>query len=118
MAVKSPHDIGRLAREQRKKRGLSQQSLALVSRCGLSFVRELEQGKPKCHIGKFLSVCEVLGLELDTVLGQRHPEIICPGSKVRLVKLWPHARKHGYEIGQTWTVGYYSRQDGLDTIWL
>ncbi len=41
-----------------------------------------------------------------------------PQSIVKLVRLWPHARKHGYEVGQTWRVGYYSRQDGLDVIWL
>lgn len=41
-----------------------------------------------------------------------------PESIVRLTKLWPHARKNGYEIGQTWRIGYYSRKDGLDVIWL
>ena len=41
-----------------------------------------------------------------------------PKSVVRLVRLWPHARKRGYEVGQTWRIGYYSPQDGLDVIWL
>lgn len=41
-----------------------------------------------------------------------------PKSIVSLVKLWPHARKNGYEIGQTWRVGYYTPNDGLDVIWL
>ena len=41
-----------------------------------------------------------------------------PNSVVKLVRLWPHARKRGYELGQTWRVGYYSRQDGLDVVWL
>lgn len=43
---------------------------------------------------------------------------IPPLSVVRLKKLWPHARSKGHEIGQTLRVGYYSRQDGLDCIWL
>ena len=41
-----------------------------------------------------------------------------PTSVLRLVRLWPHARKHGKEVGQTWRVGYYSRRDGVETIWL
>jgi hypothetical protein len=41
-----------------------------------------------------------------------------PNSVVKLVRLWPHARKRGYELGQTWRIGYYSRQDGLDVVWL
>ena len=34
------------------------------------------------------------------------------------MKLWPNARKQGHEIGDIWRVGYYSKQDGLDCIWL
>jgi hypothetical protein len=37
---------------------------------------------------------------------------------LRLVRLWPNARKQGTEIGQVWRVGYYSRRDGVETIWL
>lgn len=43
---------------------------------------------------------------------------IPPLSVVRLKKLWPHARKQKHEIGQTLRIGYYSRQDDLDCIWL
>jgi hypothetical protein len=43
---------------------------------------------------------------------------IPPKSVVKLVKLWPHARRHGYEVGQSWRVGYYIHNDGLDVIWL
>ncbi len=32
--------------------------------------------------------------------------------------LWPHARKQGKETGQLYRVGYYSRYDGLDCVWL
>ncbi len=41
-----------------------------------------------------------------------------PLSVVVLKKLWPHARKQGHEIGEQRRIGYYSRQDGLDCIWL
>jgi hypothetical protein len=43
---------------------------------------------------------------------------IPPLSVVVLKKLWPHARKQGHEVGEKRRIGYYSRQDGLDCIWL
>lgn len=43
---------------------------------------------------------------------------IPPLSVVKLIKLWPHSRSKGHEIGQQWRIGYYSQQDGLDCIWL
>lgn len=41
-----------------------------------------------------------------------------PKTLLRLIKLWPHARKQGREIGQLYRVGYYSRRDGLGIVWL
>ena len=41
-----------------------------------------------------------------------------PGTLLRLVRLWPHARSKGREVGQLYRVGYYSRQDGCDCVWL
>ena len=41
-----------------------------------------------------------------------------PRSVLRLKKLWPHATRRGHEIGEIRRVGYYSRHDGLDCIWL
>ena len=43
---------------------------------------------------------------------------IPPHSVVALKKLWPHARKQGHEVGEKRRIGYYSRQDGLDCVWL
>jgi hypothetical protein len=43
---------------------------------------------------------------------------IPPRSVVVLKKLWPHARKQGHEVGDKRRIGYYSRQDGLDCVWL
>lgn len=48
----------------------------------------------------------------------KFPRPIPPLSIVRLSRLWPHARRQGHEIGEMWRIGYYSRQDGLDCIWL
>ena len=49
-------------------------------------------------------------------MNQRIP--IPPRSVLRIKKLWPHARSKGHENGEIRRVGYYSRQDGLDCVWL
>jgi hypothetical protein len=41
-----------------------------------------------------------------------------PLTVLRLKKLWPYAKKKGRRIGQIYRVGYYSRQDGTELIWL
>jgi len=43
---------------------------------------------------------------------------IQPRSVLRLAKLWPNAQEQGRKVGEIWRVGYYSKQDGLDCIWL
>jgi hypothetical protein len=35
-----------------------------------------------------------------------------PRTVLRLVRLWPHARKQGREVGQIYRVGYYCRDCG------
>ena len=42
---------------------------------------------------------------------------IPPRTVLKLVKLWPHGTRR-HKKGEIWRVGYYSRQDGLNTIWL
>lgn len=43
---------------------------------------------------------------------------IPPRSIVKIKKLWPYARKHGFERGDVRRIGYYCPQDGLDVVWL
>jgi hypothetical protein len=52
------------------------------------------------------------------MFGKRMRKPIPPRSVVALKKLWPHARKCGHQIGEKRRIGYYSRQDGLDCVWL
>jgi y4mF family transcriptional regulator len=54
--------LGQLIRNTRKQQGLTQQQLAAFSGSGVRFIRELEQGKESCHIGKALTVLAMLGL--------------------------------------------------------
>jgi y4mF family transcriptional regulator len=48
----------------RKAQGLTQEALAASSGVGIRFVRELEEGKPSCHLGKTLSVLKAVGVEI------------------------------------------------------
>jgi len=41
---------------------------------------------------------------------------IAPRSIIRLVRLWPHARKQGRQLGQVWRVGYFCRCCGTGII--
>ena len=43
---------------------------------------------------------------------------IWPETIIKLIKLWPNARKQGRDIGQIWEVGYYRKSSGLNIIWL
>ena len=56
--------LGRMVKATRKEQGLTQGQLAAVSGVGVRFIRELEQGKASCHIGKVLTVVAMLGLDI------------------------------------------------------
>lgn len=58
-------ELGEAIKEARKRQGLTQPSLALVSGCGIRFIVDLEAGKPTCQIGKALQVMEALGMEIS-----------------------------------------------------
>lgn len=57
-------ELGTLARKTRKAQGLSQEQLSAASGIGIRFIREFEQGKQSCQIGKVLTVLQMLGLDL------------------------------------------------------
>ena len=57
--------IGKLVRKVRREQGLTQVQLAGVSGTGVRFIRELEQGKESCHIGKALTVVAMLGIDVE-----------------------------------------------------
>jgi y4mF family transcriptional regulator len=57
--------LGQIVRTTRKQQGLTQEQLAAVSGVGVRFVRELEQGKESCHIGKSLHILTMLGLDIQ-----------------------------------------------------
>ena len=62
-------DVGRMVREARKARGLTQRDLADACRCGTRFISDLENGKPTVEFGLTLRVLNSLGI--DVVLTER-----------------------------------------------
>lgn len=56
--------LGIWVRQVRKEQGLTQEQLAATCGVGVRFVRELEQGKETCHIGKVIKVIQMLGIEI------------------------------------------------------
>lgn len=49
---------------------------------------------------------------------KRPTGFLYPKTVLRLIRLFPHAKKKGHHIGEIRRVGYYSKNDGLDVIWL
>ena len=48
----------------------------------------------------------------------KEPDVIPPGSRVRLVRATKKTPEWKKIIGTVFRIGYYSRQDGLDYVWL
>ena len=58
------NNLGDLVKRERKKAGLNQSDLGMVSGTGRRFISDLENGKETCQLGKALIVLERLGIEL------------------------------------------------------
>lgn len=57
--------LGNIIRQTRKAQKLTQKQLSATCGVGERFIRELEQGKESCHIGKALQVTKMLGISLS-----------------------------------------------------
>ena len=67
MSLPSVGQIGTSVRETRKRLGMTQSELALVSGVGLRFIHDLERGKPTIRLEPMLRVLEALGIQLEAV---------------------------------------------------
>jgi len=56
--------LGQIIRYVRKDQGLTQEQLAATCEVGIRFIREVEQGKSSCHIGKVIQVIHMLGIKV------------------------------------------------------
>ena len=57
--------IGKEIQAQRKRLGMNQTELAMVSGTGVRFISDLENGKASCEFGKVLAVLQNVGLEIE-----------------------------------------------------
>jgi len=69
--IRTAADLGKVAREQRKRLSLIQLDIAGMANTGNRFIVELEQGKPTVQLQKALAVLDLLGLEM--VVRTKHP---------------------------------------------
>ncbi len=65
MSANKIKKLGKIIKKTRKKQGLTQEQLAGTTSVGVRFIRELEQGKESCHIGKALTVVAMLGIDIE-----------------------------------------------------
>lgn len=65
MTMSKIEKLGEIIRQARKEQGLTQEQLAATTGVGVRFIRELEQGKESCHIGKALTVVAMLGVDIE-----------------------------------------------------
>ncbi len=64
MADNKIEKLGHIVRQARKEQGLTQEQLAATTGVGVRFIRELEQGKESCYIGKALTIVSMLGIDI------------------------------------------------------
>ena len=64
LAVSSVAELGKIIRAVRKESGLTQRDAAVLCNVSTPFLNSLEQGKATAQIGKVLSVCSRLGIEV------------------------------------------------------
>lgn len=65
--INSIKELGLLIRKTRKAQGLSQEQLSATCGVGVRFIREVEQGKETCQMGKVLQVLQMLGFDIFTL---------------------------------------------------
>ena len=59
--IHTPHDLGRMVRETRRRLKLTQPQLALAANVGVRFIVELEAGKSTLRLENILRVLQALG---------------------------------------------------------
>ena len=63
--------LGRIIRQERKKRNLTQTALGDLTGTSINFISQIEAGKETAHIGKVLKVLQILGVQLEIAYGSK-----------------------------------------------
>jgi len=61
--------LGRRIREERRRQGLDQRTLALVANVAVRSVHRVEHGEPRVRLDVLMRIALALGLELDVRRG-------------------------------------------------
>jgi y4mF family transcriptional regulator len=67
----SIEDLGKLIKQERKNRNMTQTELGELSGASINFISQIEAGKPTAHIGKVFRALQVLGYEMVFQRGSR-----------------------------------------------
>lgn len=62
--VESTKEIGRIIREERRRQGFTQTEFAGLANIGVTYLSNLENGKPTAEIEKAIHVLTMLGIDL------------------------------------------------------
>lgn len=62
--VRSPEDLGRLARRERQRQDLTLDVVYSVTGLTTRFLSEFERGKPNASLGRVMQALQALGLEM------------------------------------------------------
>jgi transcriptional regulator with XRE-family HTH domain len=65
MIVSSTEDFGRLLRKRRKELGYTQRYLSEFTGFSISFISDLENGKPTSELGKAIYLTNMLGIDIS-----------------------------------------------------
>ena len=57
-------DIAKIVKHTRLGLNITQANLAMAAGTGLSFIKDLEKGKPTCEVEKALTVLSTLGIKV------------------------------------------------------
>ena len=92
--VRSPEALGRLARQERKRQGLTLDQVYSASGLTTRFLSEFERGKRNASLGRVMDALQALGLEVlvlprseaERLLATRHQSRGRPGSRREAAK--------------------------------
>ncbi len=90
--VRSPKELGKLTREERKRQGLTLDKVYSLSGLTTRFLSEFERGKPNASIGRIMDTLQALGLEM----------LVLPrGEAERLLAIRQRSRMGSKSTGET-----------------
>jgi len=76
MIIKETKEIGKIIKQIRKSRNMTQAELAVLCKVGVRFIGELEYGKETAMLGKTMQVISKLGIQIEFGIPQAPQNMI------------------------------------------